>query len=75
MAVAPSWGAGTGTKEPLNWLESVKGQACVMAEPYFAGGSAGGAEDVGVSDLAPRSRSGGKMPSDLSNTLYGGVSS
>ena len=23
MASAPSWGAGTGTKEPLNWIVSV----------------------------------------------------
>lgn len=47
----------------------------MLAEPYFAGGSAGGAEDIGVSDLAPRSRSGGKMPFDLSNTLYWGMGS
>ena len=41
---------------------------------YFAGGSPGGGEDVGIPDLSPRSRCGGKMPSDLSNALYGGMS-
>ena len=52
MAVAPSWGAETGTKEPLNWRKSVNSLGNREREARFAGGSPGGAEDVGVSGLA-----------------------